>query len=243
MQQPFFPDPVFGWICYAVLVGTTGMAAWVDYRTRVIPKWITLTALPLGFLANLVRGAWLGSSGQSVWVLGPGLWYGLLDGLLFASSGFLLAFVLFFVIWLLGSGGGGDVKLFAAVGAWVGARLVLWILFVSAMLLLVVTVFLLLGSIVTRGASRTVRDYSRAASPSSGGQPRKRIMSYAPVVALSAALVLLWNWRVDLKVAAPVVSKGFDADVRSSQGATDALMCVMARQDGGRIFLSAVAER
>src|SRR5438270_12388863 len=102
MHAAFFPDPVFGWGFYLVLVSFLAPAPYTDLRSLVIPKPLTLTLLGLGLLANGVRGAWLGATGAPVWVLGAGGGSGAVDGVLFALAGFGLAFALFFVLWILG---------------------------------------------------------------------------------------------------------------------------------------------
>ena len=121
MAPPFFPTLVFGWVFFATLVGILLISSWVDVKRMVIPKWLTLPALGLGLGFNVVRGAMLGFESSRVWQLeSGGPLIGALDGLLFSAAGFAIAFGLFFVFWLVGVCGGGDVKLCAAVGAWIG---------------------------------------------------------------------------------------------------------------------------
>jgi prepilin peptidase CpaA len=74
------------------------IAAFTDLKWRRIPNWLTLPALPVGVIA------------QSVY--GDGVWQSLAGAL----AGFLALLPLF----LIGAGGAGDVKLFAAVGSFVG---------------------------------------------------------------------------------------------------------------------------
>lgn len=73
-------------------------AAVTDLRSRRIPNWLTLPALPVGLIAQAVYG--------------EGFWQGLLGAL----GGFAALFVLF----AIGAGGAGDVKLFTVVGSFVG---------------------------------------------------------------------------------------------------------------------------
>ena len=82
----------------ALTIATVGAVK--DVRGQRIPNWLTYS----GLLAALVVRAGLGG------------WTGLKGGL----AGMLFAGGIFFLLFLLGGMGGGDVKLMAAVGAWVG---------------------------------------------------------------------------------------------------------------------------
>ena len=75
-------------------------AGWMDYRSRRIPNWLTVSGFAVGVMANVAAGGWVGLRTS---LLGAGL------GLLL-----LLPFV------LLRSLGGGDWKLAGALGAFVG---------------------------------------------------------------------------------------------------------------------------
>ncbi len=75
-------------------------AAFTDLKWRRIPNWLTLPAVPVGIIAQTVYG--------------DGFWQGVCG----AIGGFLVLLPLF----LVGAGGAGDVKLCAAVGAFVGLR-------------------------------------------------------------------------------------------------------------------------
>ena len=94
----------------ALTIATVGAVK--DVRGRRIPNWLTYS----GLLAALVVRTGLGG------------WPGLRGGL----AGMLLAGGIFFLLFLLGGMGGGDVKLMAAVGAWVGLAQVGTVLIVSA---------------------------------------------------------------------------------------------------------------
>jgi len=188
MDRPlFFPDPRFGWIFYTVLIAFTLLGAYLDLRKAVLPKKLTLSLLGLGIGFNVVRGAWLASLGSKLsWLPTGNLWLGALDGLLFSLIGCASTAALFFVFWIVKLCGGGDVKLFAALGAWIGFWHVLFIMLAAN----VVGAILLLGRLLTSGwkplAAR--RD--------------KRGMTYALPVAISAGILLLWFYRFDLNLAA-----------------------------------------
>ncbi len=88
------------------LLLSLGIAGW-DLKTRRIPNWLTLG----GVLTGL--GFQLGYHGL------PGLWNGL--------AGLGLGFILLLGPYLLGGMGAGDVKASAALGAWLGWRLALYL--------------------------------------------------------------------------------------------------------------------
>jgi prepilin peptidase CpaA len=83
-----------------------------DFRGHRIPNWLTYSGLIAALVARIGLGGW------------PGL-HGGLAGMLFAGG-------IFFLLFLLGGMGGGDVKLMAAVGAWVGFAQVEILLIISA---------------------------------------------------------------------------------------------------------------
>lgn len=189
----YFPDPISGWLFLAGLTILLGIASYTDQRFMKVPKWLSLPALGLGLLASVIRGALLGGSGSPVWLLGAnGVAMGALDGLLFALAGFLVGFALFFGIWLMGICGGGDVKLFAALGAWIGPTLVFAVMAVSLIFLW----FVVLGVIVSR-LFRGRRLALRAGQPVAGGKS-PIIIRYSLIATLAALPVLLWAFRVDL---------------------------------------------
>jgi prepilin peptidase CpaA len=209
MHTPFFPGPVFGWVYWLVLTALLGYAAYVDHRTMTVPKKLTLSALGLGLAFNLIRGLWLGFRGDEVWSFGiGGPLLGAGDGLAFAAVGLLLGFGLFFVMWLMGVCGGGDVKLFAALGAWVGPNLVIYVLVGTIVVVLVFTVAKIvmgLSAALVRAhplGSLAVAGRLPAPTPASAGKRgRQRFMAYSLPVALSTTVVLLWVMRVDLHLA------------------------------------------
>jgi prepilin peptidase CpaA len=97
----------------SVAVLAVGLAACVlDVRTRRIPNVLTFGAALGGFLFHVVSGG--------------------LDGSLTAAGGSLVGVLLFLPFFALGGMGGGDVKLLAALGAWIGPRETLWLAAYSA---------------------------------------------------------------------------------------------------------------
>jgi Flp pilus assembly protein protease CpaA len=215
--KPFFPDLAFAWAFYAVLTALLFVAACIDWRRLVVPKWLSLSTLGLGLASNVARGAWLGGFSSGEWSLGPhwswappGFWLGAADGLLFSLAGFLTGFGIFFVLWVLGACGGGDLKLFAAVSAWVGPYISLWVLALSTVIQMVLlglklgTLFLLPSP---QAAQATAADNKGKASASPRATPMvrearmRRGVTYSLPLALATALALLWFFRGDLNLA------------------------------------------
>nr|WP_308193195.1 A24 family peptidase [Paenibacillus timonensis] len=89
------------WGCLLML-----LAAFVtDLRTMKIPNVITVTGICTGLSYHLLTEGWRGA------------W--------FAALGAAAGFGLMFALYLLRAVGGGDVKLFAGIGAWTGIGLTL----------------------------------------------------------------------------------------------------------------------
>jgi prepilin peptidase CpaA len=83
----------------------TAIAAYSDHRTGLIPNWLTFGALVGGVLGHLAQGSW--QQGLASGLTQAGLSLG---GVALCSAAPALMF-------LKGGMGGGDVKLFAALGA------------------------------------------------------------------------------------------------------------------------------
>lgn len=89
-------------------------AGYLDWRTRRIPNWLTVSGFFLGIAINSVFGGW---HGAAVSLKGAGLGLGLLLPLV-----------------LLRGFGAGDWKLMGAMGAMGGWRLMLFVLLLSVVL-------------------------------------------------------------------------------------------------------------
>lgn len=117
----------------AVAIGVAATAAVSDLRRFRIPNRLTRSALVLGVLYHAFFSGW------------PGVGH--------ALGGCVLGLALLLVPYLLGGFGGGDVKLLGAVGAWLGAPLLLVTFLVSSLLLGVVSLIFLLRSTSARTAA------------------------------------------------------------------------------------------
>jgi prepilin peptidase CpaA len=87
-------------VLHIFVAALVGLACISDVRTRRIPNWLTLSAAGGALLFHLITG-------------GP-------TAVSWSLAGWLVGAVLFFPIFALRGMGAGDVKLLAAVGAWLG---------------------------------------------------------------------------------------------------------------------------
>ena len=177
----------------AVFVSIVGafvaVAAVSDLRTRRLPNWLTVPAFAAAVLAHTAVNG--------------------LGGLGFALAGFATGFSILLVLWLIGGGGGGDVKLMGALGAWLGTSLTLAVFFASTVLAVVATAAILLAGMFSRGFLYVHRRYIRPGSTSrpvkqkhSAGADdarrdariRRRVLPYAVPVALGTWAVLAVAW-------------------------------------------------
>ncbi len=204
MSELAFPGPISAWSFCTTLSAFLAVAAYTDQRHMLVPKWLTLPLLALGFLANLVRGAILGHQGHAVFCLEPSGWLtGGLDGLLFSLAGFAVAFSLFFVLFVLGTCSGGDVKLFAALGSWIGPTLVVLVL-VGTLVILVLFVllqmirFTVLGRVWTQ--LRTAIRVRRGEEMKPAESPGAGLLRYSLVVFVVTLPLLFWVCRTDLRL-------------------------------------------
>ena len=78
-----------------------GCAVWLDIRRSCVPNWLTLSFAILGTTIAMAR-------------------YGAAAGVVFSLKGFAVGFGILFIPFVMGGMGGGDVKLLAALGCWVG---------------------------------------------------------------------------------------------------------------------------
>jgi prepilin peptidase CpaA len=150
------------------------VATFTDLRNRRIPNWLVVPFMGLGIVVSAWLHGWHGL-GQSFGGLGLGI---LLYGFLFWMGGM----------------GAGDVKLAAAIGAWIGPNQLFFALIVTAMAGgLMVFVWALFGGFLKEmftGAGnlafgwkdREVREEMVLTNP------LKRKMPYAPAIAIGTLI-------------------------------------------------------
>jgi len=99
------------WVLALVLACCGG---WMDWRTRRIPNWLTVSGIVVGLVANAILGGW--------------------HGALMSLEGAGLALFLLLPLVLLRGFGAGDWKLMGAMGAAVGWQSMLSVLVLSAVI-------------------------------------------------------------------------------------------------------------
>lgn len=90
----------------AVAVGAAAVACATDLRDRRVPNWLTAGTALAAVVAHALTPAGAGVSA--------------------AALGLVVGLLVFFPFFALGGMGGGDVKLMAALGAWVGWQGIVW---------------------------------------------------------------------------------------------------------------------
>lgn len=97
-----------------VLIPATAYASWIDYAERRVPNWLNAALAAAGIAAHAAFHGWSG--------VGTSL------------LGLLVGFGLLILPWMMHGMGAGDVKLMAAIGAWIGPWLTLWSFGVGAII-------------------------------------------------------------------------------------------------------------
>jgi len=152
-------------VLYLVL-GICWMAAIVDIRTMTIPNYFPLAVI-------------------AIFVLVAPWSFGSLAGFAWQFAAFALAFIGGFVIYMTGTMGGGDVKLFAALGFWMLLEnFIIWIFLVTFS-----------GLIITFGQiiflSFKLKSKEEISLKTAIKKVLKKEMPYGPAIALGTTLTYL----------------------------------------------------
>jgi prepilin peptidase CpaA len=152
-----------------------------DVRSRRIPNWLTVPAFGLGLAAHTAAGGF--------------------SGLQTSLGGFATGFGILFVLWLFGGGGGGDVKMMSALGAWLGATMVLQAFLASAVATVVIVLVATFQAAMPRWAAAmgrsgegTVKRPTGSCNPFKKPDRPGRIVPYAVPLAVGTWAVLAFTW-------------------------------------------------
>jgi len=128
-------------LVYVPLLAALVVAAVTDLRERRIFNWLTF-GLALAGLFQSFAGSYLPEALAPAFTVSAGM----------SVAGLCVGFALTFILFAIGGLGGGDVKLLAAVGAWVGPVPVLFIFAAEA----VIGMLIVLGQATTQGKLRAL---------------------------------------------------------------------------------------
>ncbi|WP_417380561.1 A24 family peptidase [Gimesia sp.] len=167
----------------AISVGIfTVIAAITDYKARKIYNVLTVPFFVLGIIYQLVFNGW--------------------EGLMYGGLGFLAGFGSFFLIWIVGSGAAGDVKMMGALSIWLGFKATIAVMIIGTLFVLIGSFAVLFWSVVTRGARKTKETYlatgkalknKKKYKPETMAQKQKRgLMPFALPVVLATWSVTTW---------------------------------------------------
>jgi prepilin peptidase CpaA len=151
-----------------------GAATYTDVRSRRIPNWLVFPFLGMGVLVSLFHG-----------------WHGLGQSL----SGAGLGLLLFGIFFMAGGMGAGDVKLCAAIGAWIGPSQLLIALVLTALVGGVMALgWAMWGGFLGelfRHTGDLVMGSKEERSEAVLENPRRRRMPYAPAIAIGTLMSFL----------------------------------------------------
>lgn len=161
-----FLAPLTWW----VNIATLALASAIDIRTRRIPNWLAVPFLGCGLAVQAAAGGWRGA--------GRGL------------AGAAVCCACFLVPCWLRAMGLGDLKLAAAVGAWIGPGQA----FVAMVMTGLAGGILALGFAAWRGtlgsslnrAGNLVSGFARGKAQPAGGDAASLSIPYAPAIAIGA---------------------------------------------------------
>lgn len=152
-----------------------------DLRFRTIPNWLTLPYCASGFLFHAIAGGWA-AAGEAAWG---------------AAAGFLPLLA----VYALGGIGAGDVKLFGAVGAWLGAQAVLQLMMASMVYAGMIGLLLLacrriplamIRKSVSLVITEDVRDIDASDESVAGSLPKRQRLRMPFMIAVIPAVATVW---------------------------------------------------
>ena len=177
------------WLAWWPTLIVLAVAAFPDLRSRRIPNWLVLPFLMAGIVVSPWRNDWDGL-GRGVW---PGTGHGFgWHGLGQSCAGMGLGVLLYGLLFWMGGMGAGDLKLCAAIGAWIGPMQ----LFIALVITSLAGGIMVLAWLAWRGFLRKM--FLSAGDLVCGSQRRgiqsdpepslaellKRKMPYAPAIAI-----------------------------------------------------------
>jgi prepilin peptidase CpaA len=170
---------------YIVLGIALAISVVTDLRSRLIYNLVTVPTLVIALALRAALVGWRGAGVESA----P---FGLLPGLV----GLVCGGLIFYVMYLVGGMGGGDVKLMAAVGAALGFPVVLYALMFTALVGGLMAVLLLLwqGSLLETfvGMGKKIAEVLHL-KREEGPKPPAKYVPYGVAIALGSIWAVAWD--------------------------------------------------
>jgi prepilin peptidase CpaA len=154
---------IFETLWMGMVAAYTSACLFTDVRWGKFPNWIPVASLAVALVSHTIAGG--------------------LAGLLFAAGGFGTGFGLLFVLWLIGGGGGGDVKMMAALGAWLGAWMMVEVFVATAVLMVLISsIMTVVNAFRSKGSREKHERGSRPEAQKNTSAWRIRVPYAVPVV-------------------------------------------------------------
>lgn len=173
-----------------VIIACTIVAGAIDARTFRVPNWLTVPVLLSGLIYHAITG---GGAGLQASLLGA-----------------ICGFGVILVLYLVGGMGAGDVKLMAAIGAWLQTAATLQVFVVAALLMGLYSVVMLVWQRRLGDGVRMAQDAMLkigTIGKHDGGEDRvevrlkrgegyTRLIPFATLVMLAVIGLTIWNYCV-----------------------------------------------
>ncbi len=179
------------WIAFGVTSVVALVAAVIDFRRFRVPNVLTFPLCLSGLLFHTIVHGWA--------------------GLQYSAAGIGLGILALIVFYIVGVMGAGDVKLLAAVGAWIGPVNTLYVFCVAGLaagvhslvvlgsqsrlreipLILQVTFF----QLITLGRHMAGSESASLGAAVERSDRTRYVMPFAVMIAIGVLAVAVWGWR------------------------------------------------
>lgn len=176
------------WVYWAVSIFAV-VAAYIDGKELRVPNKLTFPMIVAGWVYSMIYFAWTGQG-----------WY---VGLGWSLAGTAVGVMTLLPAYAIGGMGAGDVKMMAAIGAWVHCTVTLYAFAVSA----VVGGVLAIAMVIHAGELRrhtdqfffianeifTVRDPEKLSEIAAARKPSMRLLPYGIPLAIGTIVYFAWS--------------------------------------------------
>lgn len=187
-MSEIFATMAANWVYWVVAIFAV-VAAYIDGKELRVPNKLTFPMIIAGWVFCTFCTGWLGQT-----------WY---EGLMWSLAGTIVGGLTLLPFYAIGGMGAGDVKMMAAIGAWVGVTVVFYSFCVGA----VVGGIIAVGMILCSGAARkhynqfffilneivTVRNPEALFDIASDRKSSMRLLPYGIPMAIGTVMYMAWE--------------------------------------------------